>query len=369
MSRMRFALVGCGVIAPTHARALLGLPDRAELVACSDVVPGRARALAAELGIEARAYADVLADPTIDAVTVCTPSGLHAEVGVPALLAGKHVVVEKPMDVSLEACDRLLAAQARSGATLAVVSQHRFDAASQAVKAAVDAGVLGRLVLAEARVPWYRTQEYYDSGEWRGTWAMDGGGALVNQGVHTLDLLRWTCGPVRTVYAQARTAAHERIEVEDVLCATVEFAGGAIGSVVASTAAYPGFPARLGVHGTLGGAVIEGDRLATLATVDGVTRGGEAAHAHAVQVATGGTRAATEAVDESVHAVTAELSGDDTALPADAWGTAHRAQLLDFVDAAEHGRAPLVDGHEGRSAVELVRAIYDSARTGAPVTL
>jgi predicted dehydrogenase len=370
---MRFALVGCGVIAPTHVRALLELPDDAELVVCSDVVPERAEALAAEFGIRAAPYADVLADPTIDAVTVCTPSGLHAEVGVPALLAGKHVIVEKPMEVSLEACDRLLAAQATSGATLAVVSQHRFDAASQVVKAAIDDGELGRLVLADARVPWYRTQDYYDSGDWRGTWEGDGGGALMNQGVHTLDLLRWICGPVRTVYAQARTAAHERIEVEDLVTATVEFANGAIGTLLASTCVYPGFPARLGVHGTRGGAVIEGDRLATFATVDGGARATEGANAHAVQVATGGTRAATKAVDESAHAVVAELADDDTVdettEPADTWGRAHRAQLLDFIRSAEAGRRPLVDGTEGRHAVELVQAVYRSARTGVPVTL
>lgn len=370
---LRFALVGCGVIAPTHVRALLELAGRADLVVCSDVVPERAEVLAAEFGLAAAPYADVLADPTIDAVTVCTPSGSHAEVGVAALLAGKHVIVEKPMEVTVEACDRLLAAQTASGTTLAVVSQHRFDAASQVVKAAVDDGTLGRVVLAEARVPWYRTQEYYDSGDWRGTWAGDGGGALMNQGVHTLDLLRWTCGPVRTVFALARTAAHERIEVEDAVTATVEFASGAIGTLLASTCAYPGFPARLGVHGTLGGAVIEGDRLATFATVDGAVRATETANAHAVQVATGGTRAATRTVDESVHAVTAELAADDSAdeatEPADVWGRAHRAQLLDFIEAAEQGRRPLVDGQEGRNAVELVQAVYRSARTGVPVAL
>ncbi|GAA2725598.1 oxidoreductase [Cellulomonas aerilata] len=329
---------------------------------CSDVVPERAEAMAAEFGIDAAPYADVLADPTIDAVTVCTPSGLHAEVGVPALLAGKHVIVEKPMEVTLEACDRLLEAQATSGATLAVVSQHRFDSASQVVKAAVDDGELGRLVLAEARVPWYRTQEYYDSGQWRGTWALDGGGALMNQGVHTLDLLRWICGPVRTVYAVARTAAHERIEVEDVVCATLEFADGAVGTLMATTSAYPGFPASLSVHGTSGGAVIEGDRLATLATVGGDRRGGEAANAHAVQVATGGTRAATAAVDEATRTA-AEEPGPD------GWGQAHSAQLADFIEAAEQGRRPLVDGAEGRHAVEVVRAVYESARTGDRVTL
>lgn len=362
---MRFALVGCGVIAATHVRALQELRDRVDLVVCSDVVPERAKALAAQFGLKAAAYEDVLADPVIDAVTVCTPSGRHAEVGVPALLAGKHVIVEKPMEVSLEACDRLLAAQATSGTTLAVVSQHRFDPASQAVKTAVEDGDLGRLVLAQAQVPWYRTQDYYDSGEWRGTLEFDGGGALMNQGVHTLDLLRWTCGPVTTVYAQARTAAHERIEVEDAICATVQFANGAIGTVMASTAAYPGFPARLMVHGTRGGAVIEGDRLATLATLDGATRGGEAPNAHSLQIATGGTRAASMTVDHTVRSPASKGDPD----PADVWGRAHRAQLLDFVDAAERGGRPLVDGIEGRNAVELVRALYDSARTGRPVTL
>lgn len=360
---MRFAIVGCGVIAPTHVRALQALAGRVELVACSDVLPERAAALAEEFGLEARPFADVLADPGIDAVSVCTPSGLHAEVGVPALLAGKHVIIEKPMEVTVEACDRLLAAQHASGTTLGVICQHRFDPASAVVKEAVDDGDLGRLVLAEARVPWFRTQEYYDSGDWRGTWELDGGGALMNQGVHTLDLLRWTCGPVTRVYAQARTAAHERIEVEDVVAATLTFANGAIGTVVASTAVYPGFPARLAVHGTVGSAVVEGDRLATLAVAGRPAIGGEAANAHALQVATGGTRAATSAV--------AQVEADDAPGPldpADVWGEAHRRQLLEFVDAVSAGRAPLVDGVEGRNAVELVRAIYDSARTGRVVT-
>lgn len=367
---LRFALVGCGVIAPTHVRALQQIADRAELVAVSDVVPERAADLAEQFGLEAVDYADVLADPTIDAVSVCTPSGLHAAVGVPALLAGKHVIVEKPMEVTVEACDLLLDAQRASGATLGVICQHRFDPAAALVKAAVDDGDLGRLVLADCRVPWYRSQEYYDSGDWRGTWELDGGGSLMNQGVHTLDLLRWTCGPVRSVYAQARTASHERIEVEDVLCATVVFENGALGTVVAATSAYPGFPARLAVHGTSGGAVIEGDRLATLAVMGKEALGGETANAHALHVAMGGTRAATRVVDEAT-AVSSDAAASDVLSvdPADVWGEAHRRQLLDFVDAVRQGRAPLVDGIEGRNAVELVRAIYASARTGEVVTL
>jgi UDP-N-acetyl-2-amino-2-deoxyglucuronate dehydrogenase len=359
---LRFALVGCGVIARTHARALAQLAGRAELVACSDVDPERAEALAAEFGLKAMTFDDVLADPDIDAITVCTPSGRHAEVGVPALLAGKHVIVEKPMEVTVEACDRLLEAQRRTGAVLAVVSQHRFDPASRVVKDAVDDGTLGRLVLVDCRIPWYRSQEYYDSGDWRGTWDMDGGGALMNQGVHTVDLLLWTCGPVRSVYAQARTATHERIEVEDVVCATIELANGAIGTIVASTGAYPGFPARLAVHGSAGGAVIEGDRLAALATVDGRAVVGETATADALQVATGGTRAATRGVDAAQAAAVAATDATE-------WGRAHRDQLLDFVEAVQGGRAPLLDGHQGKEAVALVRAVYESAQTGRPVTL
>ena len=292
---LRFALAGCGGIAPTHARALAALPD-AVLTACADVLPERARAFAAEFALRAANWADILADPDIDAVTVCAPSGLHAALGVQALRAGKHVIVEKPMDVTPAACDELIAAQRESGRRLAVVSQHRFDRATQAVKEALDDGRLGELFFVDARIPWYRTQGYYDSGDWRGTWALDGGGCLMNQGVHTVDLLRWLAGPVVSVYAQARTAAHVRLEVEDAITATLTFANGALGSLMASTATYPGFPARLALHGTRGSAVIEGDALQTLAIQGHEAIVNEAAIPHAVQIATGGTQAASAGV-------------------------------------------------------------------------
>ena len=364
MTPLRFAIVGCGTIAPTHTQALAALKgDGAELVACSDSVAARADDFAAKFGLEARTFEALLADPAIDAVSICTPSGLHAELGGRALRAGKHVVVEKPMDVSLEACDRLLAAQRESGKRLAVISQHRFDHASIEVKDALDGGTLGRLLYAEARVPWFRTQDYYDSGDWRGTWALDGGGALMNQGVHTADLLRWLCGPVETVYAQARTLAHERIEVEDVVAATLTFANGAVATLSASTALYPGFPVRLAVHGTEGSGIIEGDMLHTLTTKSGATGGGQAAQAHALQVATGGTKSATEAK-------TAELGSQTAASdPAAVWGEGHRAQLSDFLTCCRTGKTPVVDGVEGRKAVELVLAVYELARTGQVVRL
>ena len=357
---LRFALVGCGTIAPTHAEALRALAgEGAHLVACCDIVAEKAGALAGRFGLDVAQLDDLLADPTIDAVSICTPSGTHTDLGERALLAGKHVVVEKPMDITLDACDRLIAAQRASGKRLAVISQHRFDRASGEVKAALDAGTLGRMVYAEARVPWYRTQEYYDAGDWRGTWALDGGGALMNQGVHTADLLRWLGGPVETVYAQARTLAHERIEVEDVLAATLTFANGAIATLSAATALYPGFAVRLAFHGTEGSAIIEGDMLHTLTTKSGAAGGGQASHAHALQVAQGGTKAA------------AAQAGSLTAVsdPAAIWGEAHRAQLSDFIHCCRTGATPIVDGEEGRKAVALVLAIYESARTGQVVRL
>ena len=350
---LRFALVGCGSIAPTHARALACLPD-AVLVACADASPARADAFAAEFGLPALGWRDLLADPAIDAVTICAPSGLHAALGVQALRAGKHVVVEKPMDISLAACDTLIAAQRATGRALGVISQHRFDRASLVVRQALDEGLLGDLALVDARIPWYRTQEYYDSGDWRGTWAMDGGGCLMNQGVHTVDLLRWLAGPVTSIYAQARTAAHVRLEVEDSITATLAFASGAVGTLMASTAAFPGFPARLALYGTRGSAVIEGDALQTLTIQGREPLVGEAAVAHALQVASGGTRAAT-----ALAAPALGVGG--------AWGEAHQAQLADFVRCCRTGETPRVDGVQGRQAVELVLAAYESARTGRVV--
>jgi len=269
------------------------------------------------------------------------------------------------MEVSVAACDELIAAQQSSGLKLAVISQHRFDPASGIVRARLDDGALGRLIGAEVRIPWYRTQEYYDSGEWRGTWAIDGGGCLMNQGIHTVDLMLWFCGPVREVFARAVTAAHERIEVEDLVCATLTFANGVIATLFASTAVYPGFPASLSLYGTKGSAVLCGDELQTLAIQGEKSVPGSAGSAHALQVATGGTRSA---VHHASSASVADCSGD-TSATAWKWGDAHRAQFADFAAAVRADREPLVNGHSGRAAVALIHAVYESSRTGQPVRL
>ena len=348
--KVRFGVVGCGAIGPTHLAAIASLPD-AEVVAVADVLPDRAATAAERFGVPAiyPGLAELVADPAVDVVCLCTPSGTHADGAVAALAAGKHVVIEKPMDVTVAGCDRVLAAQAAAGRVVAVVSQHRFDPATERVKAMLDAGRLGRLALVTADVKWYRTQAYYDSGDWRGTWALDGGGALMNQGVHTVDLLLHLAGPVRTVYAQTRTAAHERIEVEDVAVATLAFASGAVGTLAATTAAYDGLPVRIDLFGTDGSAILEGDALRLLKVRgDAAVTADEPAAGHAVQVATGGTAASAASLT---------------------WADAHRAQLADVVRCVRNGGRPRSDGVDGRAAVRLVRAVYDSARTGQPVDM
>jgi len=361
MDPLTFAVVGCGAIATTHINALRSLSEgEAVVVACCDIDAERARAFAETHGLRARTFEEVLSDSGIDCVSFCTPSGIHAEQGAMALLAGKHVMLEKPMDISLAACDALLAAQEKTDRRLAVISQHRFDPASQKVHEALVRGEFGRLILAEARIPWYRTQEYYDSGDWRGTWALDGGGCVMNQGVHTIDLLRWFCGPPTLVFARMHTAGHENIEVEDTLVGTIQFANGVLATVLVSTAAYPGYTASLGLYGTQGSAMIDGDELKVFAVNGGEQFVAKSASLHALQVAMGGTKSATE-----------NAGSDSGKFEQDtfAWGDAHREQFADFIRCCRDGRTPLVDGREGRNAVELVLALYESAKTGQVVHL
>ena len=255
LSTRGFGIVGTGVIAAMHADAIAALPG-ARLMAVTDVAAGAAAAFAAARGCAAEPDLDaLLARADVDVVCVCVPSGLHAEVGIRAAKAGKHLVVEKPIDVTLEAADRLIEAARTAGVALTVISQHRFDPGLTELKRLLGEGALGRLVLGEASTKWYRTQAYYDSAGWRGTWAMDGG-SLMNQGVHYVDLLRWCMGPVTEVTAVCTTQAHQ-IEAEDTALAILRFGSGAVGTILSSTAAFPGFPQRLEITGTEGTVIIE----------------------------------------------------------------------------------------------------------------
>jgi UDP-N-acetyl-2-amino-2-deoxyglucuronate dehydrogenase len=345
-----FGVVGCGVIGPRHAQVASALPN-ARFVACTDVVPERAKALAgAEGGDFERDLDALLSREDVDVVSVCVPSGLHAEVGVRAAEAGKHLVVEKPIEISLAAADRLIAAVRKAGVTMTVISQHRFDAGVRDLHELLASGGLGRLVLGDARVKWYRTQAYYDSGEWRGTWALDGGGALMNQGVHYTDLLRWCMGPVSEVMALTETAAH-KMETEDVALAVIRFQSGALGSLEATTAAFPGFKERLEISGTEGTVVVEDGQM--------VVR--ELVRDHD-EVGLYGVRMASEA---PVAAGSSSGGSDPAAIANDS----HALQVADLLASLDEGRQPLVTGEEARAALELVLAVYESARRHAPVSL
>ena len=255
-----FGLAGCGVIAETYAAALADL-DEARLVAVTDVIGERAERFAAEHGTaDAGSLEKLLATPEVEVVCICAPSGLHAEIGLAVAEAGRHIVVEKPIDISLDAARRLIEAAKARGVSLSVISQQRYNPGVVRAKALLDQGRLGRLLEVWASVPWYRSPAYYQSGAWRGTWAIDGGGAFMNQGVHYADLVCWLCGQPEVVAAQCATLNHE-IEVEDVALALLRFENGAVGMLEATTVAYPGFETELRISGTRGTIVLQNGAL------------------------------------------------------------------------------------------------------------
>ncbi|MEM6655773.1 MAG: Gfo/Idh/MocA family oxidoreductase [Planctomycetota bacterium] len=344
-----FGIIGCGMISHFHARAIADVRG-AKLVACSDRVSAekKAAALADEFG--GTAYTDLdamLADPAVDAVTVATPSGAHLEPILAAARAGKHVLVEKPLEVTLRRCDRAIRACDKAGVKLGAIFPSRFHEASVCLKRAVKGGRFGRLTLGDAYVKWWRTQEYYDSGAWRGTWALDGGGALMNQAIHTVDLLAWLMGPVAEITATTGTLAHERIEVEDTAAATLRFASGAIGVIQATTAAYPGYLKRIEVHGDQGSAVLEEEDLKVWDFAKPRKSDGPILEAMKKRKSGGGGASDPSAIGHHGHAL----------------------QIKDFVDAIRKDRPPAVDGHEGRRSVEIIQGIYKASQTGRVVRL
>ncbi|HWG14289.1 MAG TPA: Gfo/Idh/MocA family oxidoreductase [Streptosporangiaceae bacterium] len=338
MSEYGFGIVGAGTIAGFHAKAVAMVPD-ARLVAVTDLDPERASEFAGQQGCAAEPdLGALLAREDIGVVAVCVPSGQHAEVGVQAAKAGKHLVIEKPLDVSLDAADRLIAAATAAGVTVTVISQHRFDPGLIELRRLIDTGALGRLLLGQASTKWWRGQDYYDSADWRGTWAMDGG-ALMNQGIHYTDLLLWCLGPVAEVSAVTVTQAHD-MEAEDCALATVRFTSGALGTITASTSVIPGFAERLELSGTEGSAIVEDGALVYQGFRDGRV-------VSAAPDPAGGAGAAASA--------------------ADLGASAHAAQLADLLAAIAEGRDPAVTAADGRATLALIQAVYRSAREGRPV--
>jgi predicted dehydrogenase len=347
MNIRRIALVGAGVIGTHHGLVISQLADRVELAAVADVDIERAERLTAERG--GRPFAsltDALAGVDVDIVAVCTPTGRHGEVAKEALAAGKHVIVEKPAEITVERTDEIIQAQQKAGTLVTVISQHRFDPATKLTLTAIERGELGRLTSGIASIDWWRGQSYYDSGDWRGTWELDGGGALMNQGVHTVDLLVAAMGRPVEVFAYTGTLAHERIEVEDVAVGVVRFESGALGMLHATTAAYPGLSARLQVHGDQGSAVIDNDQLVFFET----TTPGSSPE---------------ERLMGTTSARPVPTAGSDPGQLSDA----HRLQYLNFLGALDGTERLRVDLETNRQSIAVINGVYESARTGRPVRL
>lgn len=345
-----FALVGCGMIARFHARAIAEIPG-ARVAGLVSRTPANAQSLLAETNTPAcpvfATVEEAVKAPGVDVVVITTPSGAHLEPAVTAAAAGKHVVVEKPLEITGPRCERIIEACDRHGVKLCTIFPSRFADANVALKAAVDAGKFGRLTLGEAANKWWRSQAYYDDGGWKGTQALDGGGALMNQAIHNVDLLLWLMGPAASVCGLAATLAHERIEVEDTAVAAIRFTSGALGVLTATTSVHPGYPKQIAVHGDKGSAVIEQEDVLkwdfTPATADDTA----VKERFAAKVGASGGAADPKAISHE----------------------GHRRQLADFVAAIRENRAPKVDGREGKRAVDLICAVYESNRTGRVIAL
>jgi Predicted dehydrogenases and related proteins len=350
--KIRFGIIGAGVIGPTHAKAISSLPD-AELVAVTDVIPERANTLADTYGIHA--YTDIqsmLDKEQLDVVDICTPSGMHGEHTIQAMRAGCNVIVEKPMEITHERVLAMQMVQRETGVKLAVISQHRFDEASIQVKKLLTEKAFGRLVLGNAVVPWWRSQGYYDSGAWRGTWALDGGGALMNQSIHSIDVLQWLMGRVKTIKAYTATLAHT-METEDVAVAVLRFENDALETIAATTGAYPGVDVRIALYGDQGSAVIEADTLGYL----------HLARAEETSAGAYGGGGANQV--EQITSAQQSTASDPAALSY----RAHALEIADMIAAIREDRAPLVDGKAGQHPVDIILGIYESARTGKEVVL
>lgn len=341
-----FGIIGCGMVAEYHARAIRHARG-ARLVGAMSRTSEKARRFSRKHGLDfsTSRLEELLARPDIHVVCITTPSGAHLGPALAAIRAGKHLIVEKPIEITVERVDEMLGEARKAGVQVGAVFQARFGAGARKVKDAIEAGRFGRLVLCSAYVKWQRTAEYYRD-NWHGTLALDGGGALMNQGIHAVDLLQWFAGMPSEVFGWRNRCVHTGIEAEDAAVASVRFAHGALGTIEASTAIFPGFSRRIEICGEHGSAVLEEDRITTWKFRE------------------------SRPEDESILSAGTENSlGSGASRPDQISFQGHLAQIQDFIDALNEGRAPAVSGQEARNAVSIIRAIYISAERGLPVKL
>jgi UDP-N-acetyl-2-amino-2-deoxyglucuronate dehydrogenase len=337
---LKFGIIGAGNIAPVHATAIQDIHN-AELVAVADVDLNRAKSLTARFGGVAYAdYRELLARSDVDITTLCVPHFLHHPITLEAAAAGKHILVEKPMAISLAECDAMIAACDQAGVTLGVISQGRFEPLAIKLKNALDSGELGKLLWVSANVFWHRTDVYYSSASWRGSWKYEGGGVLINQAIHALDLLLWFAGAPSRVTAQMRTLNH-KIEVEDCVVATLEYGKDRLGLIQATTNAIPGYPERIEIYGSQGSAIYH----------------------------KGKGQLEWHFLDTSKDHLDQVEASTGAANPMDISAVAHTAQFKDFAEAVRSQCTPQVSAKDGRLSIELVEAIYRSSREKTSINL
>lgn len=342
MSAIRFGICGCGGISNLHAECLKKLEQDgiATLVAGAEIIPERAAAWSAKWGVKVfPSLHDMLASADLDVVTITTPSGLHAEHVIEVARAGKHILCEKPLDIQLQKADDAIAAAREKGVTLGGIFQQRFAPGPQQAKRAIEQGFFGKIVFVHCETPWYRTQEYYDSGDWRGTWQLDGG-VLANQSPHMIDRLLWLGGDLEEVTsADLRCGYHRDIEAETVAAVTIRLAGGAIGTITGTTLAYDGMPQRVLICGTEGSCAFIGDDLAFFKTKRPF------------------------AVDAPILSSGAASSGG-AANPLAIQNAGHLGNIRDYALAIREHRQPAITGEESRKVVRALNMIYAKANVG-----
>lgn len=336
--KIGIGIIGTGSVAGVHVQSVQEL-DNCKLIGLASSSRERAKLAAEKFGLRVYAdYRELLKNKEVRAVIICTHSGHHLEPTLAAAAAGKHVLVEKPLEVSLERADQMIEACREAGVKLGCIFQNRFSPDYQRLKAAVTGGTLGKLNLGNAYIKWYRSPDYYQSSFWKGTLKGDGGAALINQGIHTIDLLLDIMGEVESVFGKVRTVKHQ-IEGEDLGVALITFKSGALATIEGSTAIVPGFPERLEIFGDQGSVVLEAGKIATW-KVEGVEEGAE----------------------------TEEGKKDTGASDPTAIGHAlHKAQIKDFAEAITEDRVPAVTGESGKKALELILKIYESSTLGKEV--
>ena len=346
--KVQFGIIGCGAIANIHAMAIKAI-ENAELKAVADVNIDNARKFAERHNIKEyySDYRELLKDRDIDIVNICTPSGLREDVAIASARAGKHIIAEKPVEVTVEKIDRIIAECKRHNVALAGIFNYRYNKNYRIIYDTIQKGRFGRLILGDVYIKWYRDKEYYTSSGWRGTWKFDGGGALMNQSIHFIDLLQWYMGPVESVKAYTAQAVHRYIETEDLGIAIVKFKNGALGVIEGSTAIYPGLYDRVEIHGENGSVLIEDSRIARWEFRDQEPLDQKIIEEKGLEIFDLGS------------------SRDPMEIPYEL----HKREIEDIINSLKEGKNPSIDGYEARKAVEIITAIYRAGETGEEVRL